>query len=253
MFQITADLSALTAEQRQAVAAFILAFPQNNNHVPEVIGDSESVTFTGLVAQSEEDEQSPEEVFGAILSPVTAFGLAAIQDAKIAALPGPVLVPTQAATSIAPVVAVSPALPTDGAAVLDKNGLPWDGRIHAGSKVTVADGSWRIKRGVDPALIATVEAELKALMAIPTVAAFPPPPPPAPATDTPAAPVALDMNAFVSLLTRTSSLIQTNKITQAEMESIVTSFGVPSLTLLAHRLDLVPQVSSKLDAIVSTR
>ena len=52
-------------------------------------------------------------------------------------------------------------------AQLDKNGLPWDARIHAASKVINADGAWRQKRGVAADLVATVEAELRSVMALP--------------------------------------------------------------------------------------
>lgn len=50
---------------------------------------------------------------------------------------------------------------------LDKNGLPWDARIHAASKAINADGTWRQKRGVAPELVATVEAQLRGVMAVP--------------------------------------------------------------------------------------
>lgn len=48
---------------------------------------------------------------------------------------------------------------------LDSNGLPWDERIHAGTKGQNKDGSWKGKRGVDDATIAAVTAELKARVA----------------------------------------------------------------------------------------
>lgn len=44
---------------------------------------------------------------------------------------------------------------------LDSNGIPWDERIHAGTKVKNNDGSWRNKRGVDAGLVTQVTAELK--------------------------------------------------------------------------------------------
>jgi hypothetical protein len=50
----------------------------------------------------------------------------------------------------------------EGAPDVDSRGLPWDERIHAGTKATNADGSWRNKRGVDKALVEAVEAELAA-------------------------------------------------------------------------------------------
>lgn len=51
--------------------------------------------------------------------------------------------------------------------MLDKNGLPWDTRIHAASKAINADGTWRQKRGVAPELVATVETQLRGVMAVP--------------------------------------------------------------------------------------
>lgn len=45
---------------------------------------------------------------------------------------------------------------------VDKNGLKWDERIHASTKTTNADGTWKKKRGVDDALVASVTAELTA-------------------------------------------------------------------------------------------
>lgn len=42
----------------------------------------------------------------------------------------------------------------------DKNGLPWDERIHAGTKALNADGTWKKRRGVDDTTVAAVTAEL---------------------------------------------------------------------------------------------
>ncbi|AXH72147.1 MAG: RecT protein [Siphoviridae sp. ctdc_1] len=42
----------------------------------------------------------------------------------------------------------------------DKNGLPWDARIHAGTKALNGDGTWKKRRGVDDATIAAVTAQL---------------------------------------------------------------------------------------------
>lgn len=59
----------------------------------------------------------------------------------------------------------------------DSAGLPWDKRIHSSARGKLQDGTWRYARGVDKALIATVEAELRAVQAIPAPVA------PAPADD----------------------------------------------------------------------
>jgi len=45
---------------------------------------------------------------------------------------------------------------------VDVRGIPWDERIHASTKATNGDDTWRNKRGVDKALLAAVEAELLA-------------------------------------------------------------------------------------------
>ena len=45
---------------------------------------------------------------------------------------------------------------------LDKNGIPWDERIHAGTKRKNADGTWSMKKGVDKDLYAEIMAELTA-------------------------------------------------------------------------------------------
>lgn len=44
-------------------------------------------------------------------------------------------------------------------AELDKNGIPWDERIHAGTKRKNADGSWSLKKGVDKELVAEIISE----------------------------------------------------------------------------------------------
>lgn len=48
---------------------------------------------------------------------------------------------------------------------LDKNGLPWDDRIHSTPAKLTGKGVWRAKRGVTEALVSQVEAELRARMA----------------------------------------------------------------------------------------
>jgi len=78
----------------------------------------------------------------------------------------------------------APSAPT-GTVELDKHGLPHDGRIHSSPPKKNADNTWRQKRGVDPALVASVTAELQRAMAAPAAS-----PPAAPAASPPAAPAA---------------------------------------------------------------
>ena len=45
---------------------------------------------------------------------------------------------------------------------LDTEGIPWDRRIHTGSKAVVKSGRWKQKRNVDQETLANVKAELVA-------------------------------------------------------------------------------------------
>lgn len=66
-----------------------------------------------------------------------------------------------AADEVAEEVAQSIGQETD-ATTLDKNGLPWDSRIHSAAKTFNADGTWKYLRGVDrEVLVPQVEAELR--------------------------------------------------------------------------------------------
>lgn len=64
----------------------------------------------------------------------------------------------------------------------DSKGLPWDERIHSSTKGQNQDGSWKKRRNVDDATVASVEAALRGGVAPPppppALAAAPPPPPP---------------------------------------------------------------------------
>lgn len=71
---------------------------------------------------------------------------------------------------------------------LDIHGLPWDPRIHAGTKGKNKDQSWTGKRNVPEDLKASVTAELKALMAIPGPQAVAPTAVPLPPTSASAPP-----------------------------------------------------------------
>lgn len=78
---------------------------------------------------------------------------------------------------------------------LDKNGIPWDERIHAGTKRKNADGTWSLKKGVDKELAAQIIAEYQSAapaapekLAAPTAPAAPVPPAPPSKPGVPAAP-----------------------------------------------------------------
>lgn len=136
-------------------------------------------------------------------------------------------------------------------AMTDAAGMPWDGRIHASTKSTVAGGVWRLKKGVDDTLVASVTAELRAAMAAPAVVAPPPPPPaasfvaPIPGITAPPPPPPAGAMTFPQLMLKITSM-PPGAETQARVTAAVQSVGLPSLPMLASRLDLVPAVAAAL-------
>lgn len=55
----------------------------------------------------------------------------------------------------------APPPPTDGAVVLDADGIPWDARIHAGTKTQTKGKTWTKLRNVNEVLYGEVHAELQ--------------------------------------------------------------------------------------------
>ena len=320
--QINVDPAALTQEQREAVAGFILAYPGKTcagtcggHAVAEIHAHTHAApTLDPEIAALVKDdgEFQASVAFGAPASdPVAAavFGvppaplplgataapsiaavapsLTAPADTTATTFPGTLSVPAPPAPTTAPAALIA-APPTEspvGGVELDKHGLPWDARIHAGTKRKNADGSWTAKRGVDPALVVQVEAELRQVMGatgaplapVPTPAAPIAPvaasvpqviAPPAPAVAPPAAPapvagaapsaapgeVSADARQqFVGLVGRASAAIQGGKVTQAEVNQCCADSGIPALPLLANRLDLVASVAANIDALIAAR
>jgi hypothetical protein len=164
----------------------------------------------------------------------------------------------------------SPAAPAGAAApaansnvALDAAGFPWDERIHSSNKKFNDKGLWWAKRGVTPALKATVEAELRktlgstpaatptptpAATPAPTTAALPPMPgaslPPMPGAATPD-PLYTNLVQFIAANTQ-SATNPAGRFTDDYIKQVLTHYGVAegSLQNLAHRLDLVPQVDA---------
>lgn len=136
---------------------------------------------------------------------------------------------------VAPQAPTAPSLPNLTAPVqgveLDATGLPWDERIHAGTKAKNKDGSWKGKRGVQPVLITEVEAELRNQNAsvAPTapVQQFAPPvqSPPAPvpmaAPVVPPAAPAMASRDFQGLMLKISQLFSAQQIAPEYPNTIV--------------------------------
>lgn len=167
-----------------------------------------------------------------------------------------------AASAVPPPPATSaPTMPTHGAASLaapavsvelDKNGLPWDARIHAGSKAKISDGSWRMKKQVDETLVASVEAELRASMATPAVVPTPPAAVPAamiaadPGIAAPAAAVSYP-TTFEQLMPRISAAVASGKMPPTALPEACSSAGLASIVMLQQNPQYVGIVWATLE------
>ena len=154
--------------------------------------------------------------------------------------------------------------------VLDAHGFPWDDRIHASSKARNADGTWRQRRNLDPAIRETVEEELKDKgfgKTVPApVPAAPVPTPPAPvvetAVPTPPAPVAetavptppapvvetaLPTITFPELMSRVTGAVSAGKLSMSEIPGILLGLGVNGgLPGLVATPEMIPLVAAAL-------
>lgn len=164
--------------------------------------------------------------------------------------------PSASAGSVPTPPPVAPAPPVP-ATSLDSAGLPWDERIHSSSKNTVADGTWRRKRGVDEALVASVEAELRALVGnapaagagAPTVESAPIAPVPPQVPPVAPVPAASGPTTFKELTDWLLGLTKAGKISPTDVTLVIQGLGVEGVSMLPHlanRLDLIPEVAAKL-------
>lgn len=175
--------------------------------------------------------------------------------AGVPSVPSPVTAPAVSAPSVGASLA-------HAGVELDKNGLYWDERIHSSSKDKNKDETWRAKRGVDKALVPIVEAEIRAILAIPSGVAPPAvPTPPAAAvpqvpsvplppagttvatTPVPAAPAA-DEHAFTRWMEELApEMAPGGRFTPDLLTKLIVVQGLdPALGLMVYtkRQDLVP-------------
>jgi len=214
---ITIELDGNESErQLRRIATAVLAIGGLN--IPGVQQVNNSVVLTG------EDQHKIVEILGSSgggqasimpAAPASAAPLAPPAPSTAAAdlFPSAPAVPQAGAASVPPVpappVPSAPVPPAPSApapqtspavgAELDKDGLPWDARIHSSSKEKNKDGTWRQRRNLADGEKERVEQELRAIMAIPVggmtlplaqPAATPPvPQPPNPPIPAPPAPV----------------------------------------------------------------
>lgn len=151
---------------------------------------------------------------------------------------------------------------TSTIAALDSDGVPWDERIHSGSKGTNKDGTWTRKRNTPDELFNSVMAELKARttapVGVPTGTITPPPPPPAvvtpeptaaaafsdegtrtagpaviPAPPPPAAPaVTGSAPTFVQIMSKVTAAQKEGKLDKAKLDELLATCGLVGVAKL---------------------
>ena len=153
---------------------------------------------------------------------------------------------------------------------VDKEGVPWDERIHSGTKSVTAKGTWTRRRNVDDITFAKISAELKASVAgnaapatnIPAPPSSPnvpsnnlPPPPgvnplPLPGANLPPPPGAAVVDpayaALVKLIADNtqSATNPTGRLTDTWVTQVLAAYNVPegNLQNLAHMPAQVPAI-----------
>lgn len=177
-------------------------------------------------------------------------------------------------TTSAPATAAPAGVDLAPATTNPEASIPWDSRIHAGSKAKLAKKphGWKMKRGVAADLVAAVEAELIAAMAAspanpvePAGNAAPTAAEPSATPASPAAPAAAPTTAAavaqpaspapaqpaapagaVSTFPELMAKITASGIDQATVTAAVNKQGLQALPLLAARPDLIPAVAAEL-------
>lgn len=129
---------------------------------------------------------------------------------------------------------------------LDKNGLPWDARIHGQDKKKNADGTWKFIRGIDrDTIVPEVEAELRqALAAVPSEASTDSSAAAGP--DTAPSPPSAGPTTFQELLPLVTAAKNEGRLTDAKLEEVCKELGLPKFGLIATREDLIPQAAELL-------
>lgn len=186
------------------------------------------------------------------------------------AIAPPPVSPIPPAPAPAPAAAPAPAgstSPVPGVE-LDAEGLPWDVRIHASSKEKIANGTWKLKRGVGNQVVwlNQIKDELRRALgnapAAPAAAPNPAWPFPIPGKTTsptaspPAtpAPAASDTSTITMarLLPRVTAALDQGRLTADQAGQIcaqVSGGAVTNVAMLAVRPDLIPHVWGQLDAM----
>lgn len=118
-----------------------------------------------------------------------------------------------------------------GPVEIDKDGVPWDDRIHSSSGGKTNAGFWKKQRNVDAKLHKSITAELKA------AAGDPSPPPPAP-PEPPAAEAPDSAWTWPDLLRATTAGFAAKVYTLEQRAAALEAVGVAEFPLLSTKPEL---------------
>jgi hypothetical protein len=260
--EIKFDVRFLSPSERNHIAQFVQNWP-DQQEIPDA-PKSEVLFSAAYVAgataargarlpeteeQRLDDEQKKDLSDSAPSFADVAASLIAQEDTR-ASTSQPLSAPPPPAPPAVPSVPTA-AQATDNPAPVDKEGLPWDARIHSSSRAIIADGTWKLRRGVDPTEVASVKSQLKSLMALPAPETQAPPPP------VPAArshyladqPGFQQQVTMTDLIGRMSASIVAGKLTPAQINEACAKHGVSEFILLSSRPDLVPIIDAEMKAL----
>jgi hypothetical protein len=149
-----------------------------------------------------------------------------------------------------PAATPSPDVQAFDPASLDKEGIPWDGRIHMSTKNRTVEGVWKRKRNVPDEEYNRVVAELRVSQMAPAAPAVVPPPPPAPAAPVevavPPPPPAAAGATFPEFMAHVTAGVTSQRFTREDITEACVKCGVANLPGLINRPDLIPAVSREL-------
>jgi len=261
MLEIKCNPATLTETERNYMADFLLNYPTVIVNTPEAIEHAKLAAEQTTDPIALFDPTSPPLPLGATAAPCSAgveasrtaleVGGSAITGNDLSTNAPSLLVPSNVQT-------VGIAAPQANSPVpLDSEGLPWDDRIHTSARSKIANGTWKLKRGGDPAQVAAVKAELKSLMNVPNVQvnngtflqppisnAVPPPPP---------VESLIIRDTFVDFIQDITEQLGSGKLTMGEITQCCSQVGIAAPNLLASRPDLIPTVATAISKIIASK
>lgn len=260
------DPAATSPEELQAVITMLRRFlPQGEGVVIRPFArDAAGQAIRELLAGADEPVDIATKIGVALADPanVSRGDLSyAVREILEEAAPASVFgvpVPPPPPPAEMPVFALVPPAPPVAGADLDKDGIPWDGRIHASTKTKTVEAVWKKKRGIEQAEVDRVVAELRTTMMAP---AAPAPVPPAvaqafasgaasPVVPAPPAPPAAVGITFAAFMGHVTGGVTSGRFTREAVADACAKHGAANLPGLINRPDLIPAVARELGLVV---